>query len=597
MRQAVFARRKKIMLMVKYRLRKTGDCDIVVLGGNMVALIHEKDKNFMANASFIKNAVLYKDIFAFYDAFTFIMSQEKEMLPNYCFLNNGDYCLEGICLLIKDYSSELGFESVKLSIDYLKVIYYTIASYSKDGNLPDKKVIEAEYNGYKKASEEVSKTTKAEYNDMDDKFSDAKSSYDKLNDIYGKKLVSSRLLNTLSIVFLVAGILFAGASFSLSMAGIITPAIAYTLVAVFAVVGVSLFFALKWVSKRQDSDAGELAYTMQGKKKSKDELESDRQIYLEQYNKIIGERYEYTSNFGDLLNSFRKKLSYEEILRKAREYKILSYNVRVDVLTIAENQEKDITGITSSISAVSGENSKTALGEIYKKILKKDWLYYSNEVRLEFLKKFVDVSEATFDWKLEINDEIIRPFGIDIKSISKEKISYLKNRNGLFVATSLDKLTGTKYFKNLKELNMVDANNLSKIQNIKMEFYSHFFDYDKTKNYNNLFYSDKIEDNVKISDEILNTTAKIPTYVLLQLKLIENKLKVGNSDNSVIKQISNFINKHDGTIDDIVIEEKKMEEEDKQAEVVSVSVEEINDYSLKYSVGNETFTGYKLSSL
>lgn len=563
----------------------------------MIKLIHNNDQNFMANANFVKNAVLYKDIFAFYDAFSFIMSQEKDMLPNYCFLNNGDYCLEGICLLIKDYSSELGFESIKLSIDYLKVIYYTIASYSKDGNLPDKKVIAAEYNGYKKASEDVSSSTKAEYNSADNKFADAKRSYDELSDIYGKKIVSSKLLNTLSIVFLIAGILFAGVSLALGLANIITLVIAFVLMGIFVVFGIGLFFVLRHISKKQDTAAGELAYTMQGRKKSKDELENDRLSYLERYNKIIGERYEYTSNFGDLLNSYRKKLTPDEILRKAREYKILSYNVRVDVLSISENQDNDIKSMISTVQAVTKENSVAQFNEIYKRITKKDWLYYSNEVRLEFLKKFVDISETTFEWKLENGNEIIRPFGIDIKSISKEKISYLKNRDGLFVATTLDKLTGTKYFKNLKELDLVDADNISKIRNIKMEFYSHFFDYEKTKNYNNLFYTDKIEDGIKISDDILNTTAKIPTYVLLKLKLVENKLKLGNSDNSVIKQISDFINKYDGIEAEIYAEQKREAETDKTLQAVTVSVEDVNEYSIKYSVGDENFVGYKLSNI
>lgn len=563
----------------------------------MVSLIHENDRNFMADARFIKNAVLYKDIFAFYDAFSFIMSQDKNLLPNYCFLNNGEYCLEGICLLIKDYSSELGFESIKLSIDYLKVIYYTIASYSKDGNLPDRRVIEAEYNGFKKANADVSSSTKAEYLSIDDKFLDAKNSYDKLSDIYGKKMVSSKLLNALSIVFLIAGILFAGVSISLSLVKIIIPTISYILAGVFLVFGLGLFFILRYVSKKQDTYAGELAYTMQGKKKSKDELENNRQSYLEKYNKVVGESYEYFTNFGELINGFRQKLSLEEVLKKAREYKILSYNVRVDVLAISQNQDNDIDNIVAEISAVSKDNPKEKLNEIYKKILKSDWLYYSNVVRLSFLKKFVDISEMTFDWKLESDNEIIRPFGIDIKSISKEKVSYLKSRDGLFVATSLDKLTSTKYFKSLKELDMVEANNLSKIQNIKMEFYSHFFDYEKTRGYNNLFYSDKIEDGVRISDDILNSTARIPTYVLLQLKLVEERLKLGNSDNSVIVQISDFINKYDGTYTDIVAENKKIAEEENFAVKDNIKVEEIDEFSMRYSDEKSSFVGYKLSSI
>lgn len=562
----------------------------------MVSLIREDDRKIMAEANFVKNAVLYKDLFAFYDAYSFILSQDKQKLPNYCFLNNGNYCLEGICLLIKDYSSELGFESIKLTIDYLKVLYYTIASYSKDGNLPDKSIIEHEFEEYKKASEEISFSTRIEFNKADDKFLDAKSSYDKLSDSYGRKIFSSKILNVLSIVFLIAGIIFAGTSISLYLGGVVSMAIAIVLACIFLVFGIGLYVILKVISRRQDSEAGEMAYTMQGKKKSKDELESNRLSYLDKYNRITGEKYEYTTNFGELFNSYRDKLSPEEILKKSREYRLLSYNIRLDILAIASNQEREEREIIDRILRVTKDNSKEQFSAIYKEISKKDWLLYSNVVRIEFLKKFADISATTFNWNIESNDEIIRPFGIDIKAISKEKVVYLKSRDGLFVTSTLDKFTGTKYFKSLKELDMVDINNLEKIRNVKMEFYSHFFDYEKTKGYNNLFYSDKIEDGIKISDDILSSTAKIPTFVLLKLKLIESKLRLGNSDNPVVKQISEFINKLDGIEDARVLETKKQEEE-KQVESQDVQIEEINDYSVKYSVEGTTFTGYKLSSI
>ena len=562
----------------------------------MVSLIREDDRKIMAEANFVKNAVLYKDLFAFYDAYSFILSQDKQKLPNYCFLNNGNYCLEGICLLIKDYSSELGFESIKLTIDYLKVLYYTIASYSKDGNLPDKSIIEHEFEEYKKASEEISFSTRIEFNKADDKFLDAKSSYDKLSDSYGRKIFSSKILNVLSIVFLIAGIIFAGTSISLYLGGVVSMAIAIVLACIFLVFGIGLYVILKVISRRQDSEAGEMAYTMQGKKKSKDELESNRLSYLDKYNRITGEKYEYTTNFGELFNSYRDKLSPEEILKKSREYRLLSYNIRLDILAIASNQEREEREIIDRILRVTKDNSKEQFSAIYKEISKKDWLLYSNVVRIEFLKKFADISATTFNWNIESNDEIIRPFGIDIKAISKEKVVYLKSRDGLFVTSTLDKFTGTKYFKSLKELDMVDINNLEKIRNVKMEFYSHFFDYEKTKGYNNLFYSDKIEDGIKISDDILSSTAKIPTFVLLKLKLIESKLRLGNSDNPVVKQISEFINKLDGIEDARVLETKKQEEE-KQVESQDVQIEEINEYSVKYSVEGTTFTGYKLSSI
>ena len=60
---------------------------------------------------------------AFYDAYENLMSQNVSKLPAYCY-KKGQFYLEGICLFFKDYASELGFESVRLSLEYLKILYY-----------------------------------------------------------------------------------------------------------------------------------------------------------------------------------------------------------------------------------------------------------------------------------------------------------------------------------------------------------------------------------------------------------------------------------------------------------------------------------------
>jgi len=193
---------------------------------------------------------------------------------------------------------------------------------------------------------------------------------------------------------------------------------------------------------------------------------------------------------------YSEQVSLEEVLRKASEYRLLSYNLVHDIKAIFVNQQRDVKEIMELLDRVNSENYKKQFSDIYSEIKEKDWLYFDNEVRLAFLKRFVDISEKTFDWKVESHEELVNPFGIDIKNLSKEKIVYLKDRNGLFISSSLDKFMGTKYIKNLKELDMVDVNNLSKIRNLKMEFSSHFFDYEQTKPFNNLFYSEKIEDDV-----------------------------------------------------------------------------------------------------
>lgn len=563
----------------------------------MGKLIQKSDNKVMANSSFVKNAVFYKDMFAFYDAYNFVVSQDESSLPNYCYYPNGNMCLEGICLLIRDYASEFGFESVKLTLDYLKVLYYTIASYSEDENLPSKTLMNLEFEQYKKASLEQEQTYRKDFLKAEEKYLDAKADYDKLNEKRAKGLVTSKVLNALSIILLLAGIIFASIPVTVYFWGNLKLAQTIIYSAISVVGGIVIFIVLKVLSNKGETKANETAYILQGKKKIKDELEKEKLALQEKFNRVAGEKYEYNNSFGNVLRKYSDKASLEDILKKASEYRLLSYNLVHDIRAIFDNQQRDVKEIMELLDRVSSENYKKQFSDLYLEICEKDWLYYNNEVRLAFLKRFADISEKTFDWKVESNTELVNPFGIDIKNLAKEKIVYLKDKNGLFISSTLDKFMNTKYIKNLKELDMVDVNNLSKIRNIKMEFSTHFYDYEQTKDYNNLFYSDKIEDDVKISDEILQRTAKIPTYVLMKLKIIENKLGLGNSDNSVISQISEFLNKHEAKEYNLVNDPYQKTSEEVSVTSENVTIEEINDFSVKYDVDGESFVGYKLASV
>jgi hypothetical protein len=52
-------------------------------------------------------------------------------------------------LLIKDCAFEFKFESLNPSLDYLKILYFSIAEYSKDGEFPSRKLIENDFEEYK----------------------------------------------------------------------------------------------------------------------------------------------------------------------------------------------------------------------------------------------------------------------------------------------------------------------------------------------------------------------------------------------------------------------------------------------------------------
>ena len=48
----------------------------------MFSLIKSDDKKVMANSRFVKNAVFYKDLFAFFEAYEKLMAEDKKKLPN-----------------------------------------------------------------------------------------------------------------------------------------------------------------------------------------------------------------------------------------------------------------------------------------------------------------------------------------------------------------------------------------------------------------------------------------------------------------------------------------------------------------------------------
>ena len=97
----------------------------------MLKLLNKDDNLVMSNSRFIKNATFYKDAFALFDLFENLQNTKKSELPNYC-LENGKYCLQGFCLVAKNYASELMFETIKLSLDYLEILYYSIAVYANE---------------------------------------------------------------------------------------------------------------------------------------------------------------------------------------------------------------------------------------------------------------------------------------------------------------------------------------------------------------------------------------------------------------------------------------------------------------------------------
>ena len=183
-----------------------------------------------------------------------------------------------------------------------------------------------------------------------------------------------------------------------------------------------------------------------------------------------------------------------------------------------EKAKEYIAKIKEIVEVINGiTNPETAdkdFERVYKEISEKDWLYFNNEIRFEFIKRMADVSEFTFNYTVKFNGKKINPFGISVKTLSKEPIVYLKSEDDLFISASLDKFLNTRYIKNTKTLELKGLKSADALKRVKMEFASHFFDYNGTIKYNNLFHATKLHDGVKIPKEIIeNNSSPVLTFI------------------------------------------------------------------------------------
>lgn len=559
----------------------------------MTHLINADDGKILAGSEFVKNAVFYKDMLAFYDAYEKIMSYDKELLPNYCFNQNKNYLIDGICLLIKNYASEFKFETIKLSLEYLKVLYYTIAAYSTDENLPDKSLILTEIESYKQASVSMAETEKKNYDKKYNDFVKAQQDYDKFAAKYAKELVFSKVSSLVSIIVLVVGLFASAVTVAMFYMEYLTKLVAMIISISSAVIAIGVFSGLKIATKRITRKAGDVAYILQNKKKSKDALWEEAQQIKAKYNRILIEKYEYKSNFAEEVDKHTKHISFDTLIKKAAEYKLLSYNIKLDIANLFESHNNETQEVLGIIDIINPKNDgQKALQNCYKLIKEKDWLFYNNEIRYSYLRKFVEVADNTYEWKIEDDGKKVNPFGINIKAIAKEKITYLKSKQHLFVAATLDKFLNTNYIKNTKVLALKGLNDSDSIKNMKVEYLTKFLDYEGTKTYNNLFYDKKIIDGVTVSDDIIENNEKIPTFINLKLKMVEAKQNITNGDSLVIKQIASDIAKIEAKSEAVSIIEPILDQ-DIDTYTTEDLAEDFGDY-IRYNVGGDTFIGYKI---
>lgn len=555
----------------------------------MFKLLKPEDKLFLNNSNFVKNANFYKDMMCFYEAYQQIYDK-RENLPNFCYAKKDELSLEGICLLIKMYASEFKFETLKLTLDYLKVLYYAVASYAEEDEV-DKEVIIKEIDEYREACfkycDEQKESFESKQKAVAGQEKDIKVKAQKTQSLHKRGKITSIfaiVLLTLSILSISAPVLVMNYRADDKMLfGICVGA---------TVVGLVVSIILKIVGKKLLNTASDLAFHTQNLKKSQEEAVQELSALQIKYYKVFCEKYEYKTCFTEVFSRYSKVLTIDEIIAKASKYKMLSYNLAYDVARLFKTQQKEIANIVSDIDGIAvGANNKEVFTEIYSRICEQDWLYYNSEIRLHFLKKFTDMGERNFDWKLEVSGKKVNPFDVNIREVSREMIAFSSEQDRKKITAPLSEFMKTKYFKNLEQLNFKNGYSVEELKKVKANYLKHFYSFDVMSKFPNVFYDKKDNQKIRNLEIPVEVFENVPTLVMLKLKLLENLAGLGNSDAGVIKSISETLFPGD------IQEEKETysltEEDIDYPKFTAQSVEEFEDHYVYY-VNGEKKIGYKL---
>lgn len=556
----------------------------------MLKLLKLEDKNVIGNSNFNKNAVLYKDLIAFCEAYDSIIKNKNE-LPNYCFDTDGNLCLEGICFLMKMYATEFKFETMKLTLDYLKILYFAMASFSDENAEVDQVKIEQEFHEYRRAGFDFCSEKREE---VENRQANVKE-YEKLIQKQSMQAVSMLKMSKLSLIFSVILFAFAIVGIGVSVFALIEKSVKSVLF-IASTVCVFMCFVLAFIliirKKHLINHSSDLTYHVQTMKKELTKKQEEFAELQTKYYRIFCENNEYATCFAELISRFTKVLTFDEILAKAKTYKLISYNVAYDIGRLFKSQQREIDIILSDINSLTFSlEDRNNLSELYLKICEQDWLFYNAEVRYHFLKKFADLSEKELNWKLDINGEQVNPFDVNVRKLSHEKVVYSVDKNKKMVLLDLSDFTKTKYFKNLEDINFKDSFSVESFKKVKSNYLSHFYNVDVFGDKKQVIFDKK--SNLAISDKSIQFDGfeRIPTLVNLKLKVIESDAGLGNSDTKTIKNIADSIFSEEKQL---IQETGLISEQDIDYPRFSAEKTEAVGDAIVYVVGKTKKVGYKL---
>lgn len=549
----------------------------------MFNLIKEEDYDVLADSNFAKNAIFYKDMIAFCNAFE-VLTEKKEELPNFCFLHTKELCLEGLCLLMKMYATEFKFETIKLSLEYMKILYYAVASYSEDRKTVDKEKLINEFSQYREASYSYCKKHKDEVELKEKELAKKEEVHENMLKKSRSKSVTGKLFNALYVIMFVMSFMALIVPATCAMYGKFSKTTLWIMSISIITVGLLITSLFRVLSKKISNRANDISYEAQVYKKGLDVEFAELKELRDQYNKIMCEKYEYKMFFSEIFAHFGYTLTGDDIVRKSKSYKLLTYNVVHDVKNLFKTQQEEIEEFINEIESISPSSDyQQRFADVYAKALAQDWMYYNAQVRLHFIKKFADVCEKKLFWKLVYNEEEIDPFGIDVRALSRENIVYLKSKDRKFVTSKLIDFMKTSYAKGLKDLEFTGTYNVEVLKNLKSNYLRNFYNYDVVNAKLN---------GIEISDEWLEETERIPTYISMKLRLIENAVGLGNSDARVIRQMAESM--FGSEVDEVVERSETFSSVNiEYPDTDCDSYEDLGD-RIVYHVKGKTIVGYKV---
>lgn len=555
----------------------------------MFTLLNPNDKNILKDSNFAKNAIFYKDMLCFCHAFEELV-KNKENLPNFCFNNQGGLCLEGLCLLMKMYATEFKFETLKLSLDYLKILYYASASYAENETV-DTEIIIQEFDSYRLASEEYCASQEKEVSENRKELNSTKKDLQQKN----KKILSFEAWSKglkITAWFLLALSVLGISAVVLSYVNFSSSSPVFIAMAILTTAGFISTISCLLISKRLIVLAEDLTHHVKNLRASVDVKENEFMILQAKFYRVFCEKYEYSMYFAELFSRYTNSLSIDEIIEKAKEYKLISYNIIYDISRLFKSQQREIEQTIADIERIlPAKGYQEDFERIYARIIDQDWMYYNAEIRYHFLKKFSDIAEHEHDWKLEFGEKKINPFDIDVKGLSREKVAFAKEHDTKLIQTTIADLIQTKYFKSIEELGFSSGYSAEALRRVKSNYLTHFYNYEVLEDEKSVFFNGKGSDKIAIKKVPLDKLSRIPTLVGLKLRLIEGTTGLGNSDAKIIKTIASSI------FTDYVKEEFEnltFKEEDIDYPKFTAKKIEKTDDKIIYYIGDEVKVGYRL---